>query len=202
MYEFINNNWVVSIVSSIITLLIVPAFIYIRNLIRSRKGVFTGTYIAITELRYTREKIVELVKCRHIGKKVKGKIWGVVSFSNDTPEQNIQNLPNSYKFNGSVSERLLVISYYSIAKGDQSAGSLALNGNTTGTVFSGIWCGLEEGRIVSSSCTWIKSDKEFDLSRDRDEIINRVKLNSLITIVGSNATGKTSFAWLYEKLNK
>jgi hypothetical protein len=141
-------------------------------------------------------QIIELVKCKHIKNRVKGKISGVAFILKETQGQKIQNNGNKYDFKGSVAERLLVVSYNSTLKGDLSAGSLTLYGNTYGTSFSGIWGGLESGEVVSSDCVWIKSNRKLILNRDYEAIVNFVKEKSDSIIFSDNISGKShSVVW-------
>ena len=90
-----------------------------------------------------------------------------------------------------VTERLLVISYSSITKGDLSAVSLTLYGNTYGTTFPGNWGGLEEGKVVSSPCEWIRSNKKLSLEKDHDFILEIVKSKHTNIISSDNGSGKS-----------
>lgn len=195
MNELLNNYWFLSIAKPVAISAFLPIFTFIINSIRARFGRFSGTYIAITTTR--NEQIIELVKCKHIKNKVKGKIYGVAFIQNEGEERKFVPNNNKYSFKGSVAERLLVISYNSVSKRDLSAGSLTLSGNTYGTRFSGIWGGLEEGGIVSSHCVWLKSDKKLDFKRDYDTIMSYVKMDSMSCIILSdNASGKSNMARL------
>jgi hypothetical protein len=86
-----------------------------------------------------------------------------------------------------VTERLLVISYSSITKGDLSAGSLTLYGNTYGTTFPGNWGGLEEGKVVSS----LRSNKKLSLEKDHDFILAIVRSKHTNIISSDNGSGKS-----------
>ncbi|MEO8771511.1 MAG: hypothetical protein ABI402_15555 [Ferruginibacter sp.] len=194
MHELINNNWFISIVSSLITIAIVPIIGFIVNNIRAHYGIFSGTYIAITEMPDSKDLIIELIKCKHIKNTLKGKIFGV-SFK--TINQNTTNNSNKYTFKGGVAERLLVISYNSDHKGDLSSGSLTLYGNTTGNIFTGIWGGLEDSKVVSSSCVWIKSNKKLHYQKDHDailEIVNKRNSKDFFIIQSDNISGKSNLA--------
>lgn len=193
MNDLIHNDWFISIGSSIIMLIIVPAFTFVINNIRSRYGIFSGTYIAITGEPGRKDKIVELVQCMHIKNAIKGKIYGVAYLKYGGSNEEIQANKNVFRFKGNVQERLLVAFYRPVAKGDLSAGTLTLNGNTAGTLFSGTWSGLEAGEVDSSHCKWIKCKRKLNLKKDYDLIIDQVKMNSsdTYTIMMDNATGKS-----------
>lgn len=193
MNDLIHNDWFISIGSSIIMLIIVPAFAFLINNIRGRYGIFSGTYIAITGEPGRKDKIVELIQCRHIKNDIKGKIYGVAFIKYRGANEEIQPNKNVFRFKGNVQERLLVASYRPVAKGDLSAGTFTLNGNTAGTLFSGTWSGLEVGEVESSHCKWIKWKRKLNLKKDYDLIIDQVKMNSLgaCTIMIENGTGKS-----------
>lgn len=191
MDELLDNTWFVSIASSLLTLPIIFIGRIIVDALRARRGAFTGHYIAITTYRRSREKIVELVHCRHIGNNVKGKIYSVAIIQPNGNEQSVHENKCIYKFKGNVEERLMVASYHSVAKGDNSAGSLTLLGSTNGQLFSGTWGGLEDGRIISSDCCWRKSGKNLSRETDYDAIIALAKEPTISIIEGDGANGKS-----------
>lgn len=189
MTSLLNNSWFVSVGSSLITLGIVPTIAFISNGIRARSGGFSGTYIAITTIRNGR--IVELVHCKHMKNKVKGKILGVAIIGTEGREKNIERNYSRYHFKGGVAERLLVMSYSPIDKGDLSAGSLTLYGDTYGATFSGTWGGLEGGKVVSSTCVWIKTNEKLSLKKDHDQIVKIAQQCRKGVVFSDNGSGKS-----------
>jgi hypothetical protein len=122
--------------------------------------------------------------------KVKGKILGVAIIGTEGREQNIERNYSRYLFKGSVAERLLVMSYSPIDKGDLSAGSLTLYGDTYGATFSGTWGGLEGGKVVSSSCVWIKSNQKLNLKKDHDQIVKLAQQGRKGVVFSDGGSGK------------
>jgi len=189
MKELVNNIWFITITCSILSLGIVPGIRLIANIIRARYGAFSGIYVAITTIG--KEQIVELVTCRHIGNRLKGKILGVAILANEAGEEKVLPNTSNYDFKGIVRERLMVMSYNSVFKGDLSAGSLTLYGDVPGRTFSGNWGGLEEKEVVSSPCVWLKSSEKFNLQKDRELILNIVRFQSRDMMCSDSGSGKS-----------
>ena len=184
----LSNSWFVSIASSLLTLGVVPAIAFVSNRIRVRYGAFSGTYIAITTIRNGR--IIELAHCKHIKNKVKGKIYGVAIIAIEGKERIAEPNASKYHFMGNVVERLLMMSYSPIGKGDLSAGSLTLYGDTYGTTFAGTWGGLEGGKVISSNCVWVRTDKKLHFKKDYDHILHLAQQGRKGILTTENANGK------------
>lgn len=175
LQDLINNNWFISIVSSLITLLVVPLINFLYNFIKSRYGVFSGNYIAITNSPDTGHYIFEFVKCNHIKNNLKGRIYGIAFAQKTKDLVEINKQHKEYVFSGNVTERLFVISYRPIEKGNISLGTIALYGNAGGKIFTGIWSGLEEGEVVSESCVWYKCSSKLSYRKDYDKILEEAE---------------------------
>jgi len=126
------------------------------NNIRPLFGVFTGTYLAIT-VHPDQPILIEIVECKHTGKKLNGKIHGV-SFVDYEGSKLVELQPNTgqYKFTGTVAERLFVLSYYTTTPGLKNSGTLTLQGDSAGRRFIGIWAGYTIDSVSSSPCIWVR----------------------------------------------
>ena len=202
-----NNAWVVGVACVLITLIIEPLINALIRWVRSFWGHFSGVYLAITSMpERSSEFIVEIVKCKHERNNLTGTIIGAyfLEFQDGIVKNPIPN-NNRYKFQGTTEERLLVISYHSIFTGDVSSGTLTLQGDTTGNIFTGIWGGLEKGVIVSESCIWVKVDRKLFLQKNKELILDETRniltlesnpwskglISETVLIKGRNNIGKS-----------
>ena len=75
MGDLVNNNWFISIITTVGGVLVLPIGKFLYNNIKAYFGVFSGTYLAITSDPSSKKYIIEIVKCKHINKSIKGKIF-------------------------------------------------------------------------------------------------------------------------------
>lgn len=160
MNNFINNNWVISLVSILIAFAVTPLLQRISDWIRSRRGDLTGTYLALTQTYDKYHLLAEVVHCRHIGDLLKGTITARAEFSldhNGEIEPPVVTTTGTYNFVGRVRDRQILLNYWSTAKASQNAGTMTMILDSNGLVFRGLWCGTATDEQVSSnSCLWIR----------------------------------------------
>jgi hypothetical protein len=159
MNNFINNGWVISLVSIFVAFAVTPLLQQISEWIRSRHGALTGTYLAFTQLYNKSNLLAEVVHCRHIGQRLKGNITARAKFSLDR-EGEIETWASAeatYGFVGRIHDRQALISYWGTSKASQNGGTMTMVLDANGLVFRGLWCGMAtDERVMSSPCMWIK----------------------------------------------
>ncbi len=175
--SLVYDAWFISIASIILAVVLEPLFKKAIGNIRALYGSFSGTYIALSGEPGKGSVVVEIVKCKHIGQKILGKIDGV-TFAR--VEQNgelveVSGNDGQYKFNGIVDERTLVLSFHSTLRGVKGSGTLTLQGDSSGKVFTGVWSGFDVKNIASSPCIWIKADKNLDVKKGKEAILKEAQ---------------------------
>jgi hypothetical protein len=171
------DPWFISLATLALTLMVSLLVARVGNRIRSLWGNFSGTYLAITGPHFSPMLVLELVKCFHIGNRIKRKILGVCFAQLDDDKLSyIADNEGVYRFEGSVDERLFVLSYFTVVRGAKGTGTLTLQADGSGRVFSGGWSGFDEGQVVTSSpCMWIKVNKELYSRRNRQLILREAE---------------------------
>jgi hypothetical protein len=186
--NLLQNPWVISILSAILTAIIIPISIYIIKYIRSLFGVFSGQYLAITGNIFDGPILIEDVVCHHINNRLRGTIRGVAIIEYKAKNQSLSIISEShtsYKFTGYIDERLLVISYFSKLKGVQSTGTISLKCDSSGRIFSGVWSGIVTEFIESSHCIWIRMIPKISSTRKKDEFLSNAK--TFLTHLNNNS---------------
>lgn len=173
MINFLNNNWVVSLLSILVGFSVTPLLQQTGNYIQGRRGPLTGTYIGFAGSTDLNHFDVELIRCRQVGNKISGKILGFASVDLDDEEVSIErNLPpTAYKFDGRVLGRQIQATYFVPERGSQNGGVIVLEPDANGLVFKGAWSGTGHGwpvyttSIMRSRYIWF---------RDRDGVIEKL----------------------------
>jgi hypothetical protein len=171
MINFINNNWVVSLLSILVGFAVTPLLQQAGDYIQSRRGPLTGTYVGFAGSSDPSHFEVELIKCRQVRKKLSGKIVGLASLTRYGQEVGIERdlALTTYQFVGRMLERQVQIIYWIPEKGSQNGGVIVLEPDANGLVFKGFWSGTgsywptNETLIMGSRYIWF---------RDRDGVIN------------------------------
>lgn len=203
---WVYDPWFISLITALFTLALGPILKILSNKIRSLRGSFSGIYLAMTSHPGSDDVVIELVKCRHIGNKIEGKIYGI-SFAEFNNEKLTELTSNDaiYQFKGFVDERVLVLSYNTKKRSAKASGSLTLEGDSPGKVFTGFWSGFDGGRIASSPCIWIKGNKKIASLKNRTPILEEAerflaiekspwinkKSSEVFYVAGQGGVGKT-----------
>ncbi len=74
MNDFINNGWVISLASIVITFIVSPLLFNASYRAQSLNGALTGNYTALTQSEDSSNLVPERVECRNVNQKLKGKI--------------------------------------------------------------------------------------------------------------------------------
>ncbi len=171
----ITNPWTIALLSSLTTAVVIPFLSVIIKKVRSCFGVFSGQYIGLTGNLNSNHILLEDVRCKQIGNKLIGKIYGVAIIEKLDKElkyrEKMKNV-GKYKFRGFVDERIFVISYRTVIPAQHSSGAIALDGNSMGTLHRGIWTGLVEDSIEQSACRWIKLPRKISSKRNQAAFIS------------------------------
>jgi len=173
MYSFVNNGWVISLTSILITFAVTPWLLKTVDWIRSRHGPLTGTYLELSQDGVRSTLLAELIECRHIGQDLKGKIKTRARVSLAVGGIVINSFPEegTYNFAGRMQARQLLLSYLSDSNASQNGGTMTMTLDTSGWVLRGIWCGTaSDGSVISGSCMWV---------RDSDGTLKNMKVNQL-----------------------
>ncbi|ODS31298.1 MAG: hypothetical protein SCARUB_03591 [Candidatus Scalindua rubra] len=172
--NIINDPWFIATVSFIATVCAVPLFKFSIDRIRSLNGIFSGQYIGFTIGQTYGQILIEEIMCKNIGKKILGTITGVtvLQFNEDTNQfEEIGENKGKYYFAGFVDERLFVISYNTKTPRVHSAGTIALKGDNSGSIFSGKWAGLVYQSVVDAPYSWVRLSKPISVRKNRDLFI-------------------------------
>lgn len=160
MTSFINNNWIVSLVSILVAFAATPLLQRVSEWIRSRRGNLTGTYLALTQTYDKYHLLAEVVECRHIGDLLKGTISVRAEFSlnrNGEIEPSVVPAALTYRFVGRMRGRQVLLNYWSTAKASQNGGTMTMMLGSNGLVFRGLWCGTAtDEQVRSNPCLWIR----------------------------------------------
>jgi hypothetical protein len=158
MSNFINNGWLISLASIVITVIVTPWFYKLSDWAKARHGFLTGTYLALSESGGPRTLVAELIRCKHIGEKLKGDIIALeqITFDHEGTVTCRVRAAATYDFTGRMHARQGLINYWSTNKASQNGGTMTMNLDASGGVFQGIWCGTgTNGDVVSGPCMWI-----------------------------------------------
>lgn len=164
--QALTDPWVIGIGSALLGAMVTAVGRAIFRWFQAARGPFSGWYVAL----YFEPRgpvLVEVVKCRHSGKNLRGTIWSIATFElGDLDEVKASDGWRS-EFSGFVEERVLVLSYKSRERGTHSVGAMALKGDDVGKVFRGAWTGIAHGNVVSAECHWVRVrrsrwDQPFD----------------------------------------
>jgi hypothetical protein len=178
---WVYDPWFISIATLFLTLLAEPLFAGLVRKVRSWFGAFTGTYLAITGHQGGSDRLVELVKCQHIGDSVRGKIFGVAHVEMGDGKL-VEKVCNNavYRFTGTVTDRLFVLSYRTTRRGAKAAGTITLQLDSSGRILKGIWGGFDAGEVKSAPCEWVRVRSGRLSLRNRAAIVQEVKrMNTL-----------------------
>jgi len=195
-----ENIWVVGLICAVAGAGIYEYGKFIIKKLESIRGVFSGQYMALYGKFNEGWLELEFAKCQHNGDILSGTIDGVayVEFDKITGKiSRVTDEKGGYHFDGFVDGRVLVISYRSKIRRVQSSGSIALKGDDSGQVFSGVWAGLSDGKIDNTSCVWVRlnplvSGKREDLLIQVQEYLTKYRFSSgKITLITQTGTGKS-----------
>lgn len=132
---------------------------------RGQSGPFSGTYMGSAWSPDLPMFLLDRVYCRQIGERVRGHInnLGVFQWEEDNGSYRCVTQPNTQlTFNGSIRERLFMITYESPRAEENNRGVITLQGNTSGRLFRGQWAGLVENKVETGRCEWMRSDLDED----------------------------------------
>jgi hypothetical protein len=203
---WIYDDWFIALASIIVALAVEPLILALIRRIRSLFGDFSGTYLAITGQPFSDARVIEVAKCRHVGSRVQGRILGV-SFVELRDEGLVEIAPNNskYKLSGIVDERLLVLSYHTNVRGAKGSGTLTLHADGSGRVFTGVWAGLDRGKVLNSPCIWVRVDNKLASPSKRKVVLQEARKvlsteqspwrkSRIIFLAGQGGIGKTAIA--------
>jgi hypothetical protein len=189
------HPWFVGVVSGLVGAFLYPLFTSAWNWLRACLGPFTGRYIAFTGPGQDGYVLIEDVRCRHNGTRISGTIYGVAFVKLDTESGVITEASENtgiYRFRGFVDERVFVISYRTLIPGLQSSGSITLQGDTLGKIFSGSWAGVAGDKISHNSCAWVRLKPSVSSRRNRSEFLRRAKEELSFGVLERSKTAKWS----------
>ncbi len=175
MLQILYDSWFVSIVSIFIGLAIEPIVRGAINYVRSRFGAFTGVYLALTG-QPDETILVECVHAKHVGRRFYGRITGLAFVRLDRVGRKnmsykaavVAKSTARYRFDGSISERVFVVSYHTTITAVRNSGAITLNANDLGSTLTGMWGGFDNGIVKSASCIWHKISA-IDTSKLEDQ---------------------------------
>jgi hypothetical protein len=170
--DFINNNWVVSLLSILVGCAVTPLLQQVGDYIQSRRGPLTGTYVGFAGSSGLSHFDVEVIKCRQVGKKLSGKIVGLASLDllrNQEVRIGRHLSPTIHQFAGRVLERQVQIIYWIPERGSQNGGVIVLEPDANGLVFEGFWSGTGAYSLTGKT---LIMDSRYIWFRDRDGVIN------------------------------
>jgi hypothetical protein len=175
MNSFVDNGWVISLVSILIAFAVTPFLQKAVDWIQARRGELTGTYLALSQDDGPSTLVVEIIQCQHMGPRLKGKIitWAVASLGTVGTSVNIDDSSRgaTYSFDGRLQARQALLSYWDDAKASQFGGTLTIGLDASGSVFRGIWSGTAaNGQIVSGPCVWIINIRPDIHDMDSDQL--------------------------------
>jgi hypothetical protein len=195
-----ENTWVVGLICAVAGAGIYEYGKFMIKKLESMRGVFSGQYMALYGKFNEGWLELEFAKCRHNGDSLSGTIDAVAYIEFDKITGKISRVTDekgAYHFDGFVDGRVLVISYRSKIRRAQSSGSIALKGDDSGEVFSGVWAGLSAGKIDNTSCVWVRlnpsvSGKREDLLTQVQEYLTKYRFgSSKISLTAQTGTGKS-----------
>ena len=160
MNGLLENTWVVSLASIIITFAVTPVLQRSSEWVRSRRGALTGTYLALSESGNPASLRAEIIKCRNIGEHLAGTITARADFtlSRKGDIEAVVSASGRYSFTGRMLARQILLNYWSPAKASQNGGTMTMTLDANATAFRGIWCGTAtNGGVTSGRCMWIKN---------------------------------------------
>jgi hypothetical protein len=166
----INNGWLVSLASIVITVAVTPTLQRASDWVRSRRGALTGTYLALSQVGSPESLIAEIIRCRHVGDRLKGTIQARAEYEISRAEiVSLAEVKGTYRFTGRVRSRQVLLNYWSPDRASQNGGTMTMAIEADGLTFLGIWCGTATtGQVTSGQCTWIKcTDTTANLPPDQ-----------------------------------
>ncbi len=176
--KIIHEPWAIAGFSSFATAVAVPLFNLLANKLRSLFGAFSGQYIGYTWKSSSKQLLLEDVRCRHIGKNLAGKIYGVTVLEAESDLKQMKEIEDNkgvYCFKGFIDERLVLLSYRTVIPGVRSSGSITMNADSNGQMFFGNWAGMVGSHIDSAHCMWVKSVPQISSRKHRDKFIAQAK---------------------------
>jgi hypothetical protein len=176
--ELLKDPWIMAGATFVATVAFVPLVSAVVKRIRALFGPFSGQYLALTGEPIAGTILVEDVGCRHRGDHLSGTIRGVAIFRRDQRTGEFREVAKNkgeYSFHGFVDERLFVISYRTRIQGVHSAGSIALKGDSSGSVFQGRWAGLVHDTVDDAMCIWVRLDPPVSSKKQRDKFLMRAR---------------------------
>lgn len=169
--EIIYDPWFIAIGSVVITLIIQPSLLYLVHKIRSQFGCFSGDYLVITKFSKSDQILIESIKCRHVGDSISGEIVSFcVANLNEGAVDSFSRLRSKYNLEGFVDGRVIVGSYKTKSKRQNSSGTLVLKADSGGSIFSGTSTGYEDMFVQTGDCYWLYNQTGL-LSKTNEEII-------------------------------
>lgn len=173
--DVITNTWVVAVVSVVAALAVLR---WAGEWVLCARGALTGTYIALTQTDGTQALLTEIVRCRHIGQRVKGNIAARARLTLGGGGNVEQFVPvaATYQFAGRVRARQVVLSYWSAPRASHHGGAMTMVLDAKGMAFQGIWCGMApDGQVMSGPCLWIKASDDAVADLDTGQLAARVE---------------------------
>ena len=172
MNDFINNGWVISLASIVITFIVSPLLLNASYRAQSLNGALTGTYTALTQSENSSNLVAERVECRNVNQKLKGKIVAKalleLGAGGRIVDSSPQDTTRTFSFDGRVRARQVLLSYWSDGRTSQSGGTMTMGLDVRGLIFRGFWCGpTEDAQLASGHCMWIKDPKN-SLTKEMD----------------------------------
>ena len=174
----LSSPWFVAIASSLVTAIVIVTVKFLSTWLKSRFGMFSGQYMALTWTRDDSEVLLEDVSCRHVGNTLTGRIRGVAVLRRKPESHEVEEVaPNGglYRFSGSVQERVFVVSYRTCIRALNSAGAIALLGDHSGTIFLGSWAGLDQGKVQHARCVWFVLHPRISSRRQREAFLDMAR---------------------------
>jgi hypothetical protein len=185
--QALTDPWVIGIGSALLGAMVTAVGRAIFRWFQAARGPFSGWYVAL----YFEEQgpvLVEVVKCRHSGRNLRGTIRSIATFDLGDLDEAKTSYRWRSEFSGFVEERVLVLSYKSRERGTHSVGAMAMKGDDVGKIFRGTWAGIAHGSVVSAKCHWVRvSPPRFD-QPIADVMISHAK-GYLRQMEGSASTG-------------
>ena len=180
MNGFIDNGWVISLISILIAFAVTPSLQKAGEWIQARRGALTGTYLALSQDTGPSDLVAEIIECHHIGPKLKGRIltWAAVSLETTGTSVGIDDSVRgaTYSFDGRLQARQALLSYWDDAKASQFGGTLTIGLDTSGRVFQGIWSGTaSDGKIIFGPCVWIKNTSSAVRDMNSDQLAKYIQ---------------------------
>jgi hypothetical protein len=169
----INNNWFVSMATLAIALVVSPLIAAFGTWFRARRGPLTGTYLALSDSEEPGQMLVETVRLSQVGVRVKGQIRARAYISVDESGDlgSLEPAEGSFRFEGRVAGRQVLIAYWDSAKASQNGGNITSVIGSPGSWAAGRWVGLKnEEELTSGQCLWVCIEAKKLLSCDPGEL--------------------------------